>query len=56
LFWEYEYIVCLSIPWPLWRKKLGLNIFRLLVQNSPKGLPAGEIARRLKLPCGFSFA
>jgi DNA-binding transcriptional ArsR family regulator len=27
-----------------------LNIFRLLVQNAPKGLPAGEIARRLKLP------
>ena len=27
-----------------------LNIFRLLVQNTPKGLPAGEIARRLKLP------
>jgi DNA-binding transcriptional ArsR family regulator len=27
-----------------------LNIFRLLVQNAPQGLPAGEIARRLKLP------
>src|SRR5215472_5929498 len=27
-----------------------LNIFRLLVQNAPSGLPAGEIARRLKLP------
>jgi ArsR family transcriptional regulator len=27
-----------------------LNIFRLLVQNAPKGLAAGEIARRLKLP------
>ena len=27
-----------------------LSIFRLLVQNAPKGLPAGEIARRLKLP------
>jgi ArsR family transcriptional regulator, arsenate/arsenite/antimonite-responsive transcriptional repressor len=27
-----------------------LNIFRLLVQNAPKGLPAGDIARRLKLP------
>ena len=27
-----------------------LNIFRLLVQNAPKGLPAGAIARRLKLP------
>lgn len=27
-----------------------LNIFRLLVQNAPKGLPVGEIARRLKLP------
>src|SRR5215831_10617452 len=27
-----------------------LNIFRLLVQHAPKGLPAGEIARRLKLP------
>ena len=27
-----------------------LNIFRLLVQNAPNGLPAGEIARRLKLP------
>jgi ArsR family transcriptional regulator, arsenate/arsenite/antimonite-responsive transcriptional repressor len=27
-----------------------LNIFRLLVQSAPKGLPAGEIARRLKLP------
>jgi len=26
-----------------------LKIFRLLVQNAPKGLPAGEIARRLKL-------
>jgi ArsR family transcriptional regulator, arsenate/arsenite/antimonite-responsive transcriptional repressor len=27
-----------------------LNIFRMLVQNAPKGLPAGDIARRLKLP------
>jgi len=27
-----------------------LNIFRLLVQNAPKGLPAGDIAGRLKLP------
>src|SRR5215831_10099040 len=27
-----------------------LKIFRLLVQNAPKGLAAGEIARRLKLP------
>jgi ArsR family transcriptional regulator, arsenate/arsenite/antimonite-responsive transcriptional repressor len=27
-----------------------LSIFRLLVQNAPKGLAAGEIARRLKLP------
>jgi len=27
-----------------------LNIFRLLVQNAPKALPAGAIARRLKLP------
>jgi ArsR family transcriptional regulator, arsenate/arsenite/antimonite-responsive transcriptional repressor len=27
-----------------------LNIFRLLVQNAPEGLAAGEIARRLKLP------
>lgn len=27
-----------------------LNIFRLLVQNAPEGLPAGGIARRLKLP------
>src|SRR5579862_1184720 len=27
-----------------------LNIFRLLVRNAPKGLPAGAIARRLKLP------
>ena len=27
-----------------------LNIFRLLVQHAPAGLPAGEIARRLKLP------
>jgi DNA-binding transcriptional ArsR family regulator len=27
-----------------------LNIFRLLVQNAPEGLPAGEIAKRLKLP------
>ena len=27
-----------------------LNIFRLLVQNAPTGLAAGEIARRLKLP------
>jgi DNA-binding transcriptional ArsR family regulator len=27
-----------------------LNIFRLLVRNAPKGLAAGSIARRLKLP------
>ena len=27
-----------------------LNIFRLLVRHSPKGLPAGSIARRLGLP------
>jgi len=27
-----------------------LNIFRLLVQNAPAGLPVGTIARRLKLP------
>jgi ArsR family transcriptional regulator, arsenate/arsenite/antimonite-responsive transcriptional repressor len=27
-----------------------LNIFRLLVRHAPKGLPAGEIARRLHLP------
>lgn len=27
-----------------------LNIFRLLVRNAPKGLPAGTIARRLRLP------
>ena len=27
-----------------------LNIFRLLVRNAPKGLPAGSIARRLRLP------
>lgn len=27
-----------------------LNIFRLLVRNAPSGLPAGAIARRLKLP------
>ena len=27
-----------------------LNIFRLLVQYAPEGLPAGAIARRLKLP------
>jgi ArsR family transcriptional regulator, arsenate/arsenite/antimonite-responsive transcriptional repressor len=27
-----------------------LNIFRLLVQCAPKGLAAGEIAKRLKLP------
>jgi ArsR family transcriptional regulator len=33
-----------------------LNIFRLLVQHAPKGLPAGEIAKRLKLPGPtFSF-
>jgi ArsR family transcriptional regulator, arsenate/arsenite/antimonite-responsive transcriptional repressor len=31
-------------------QKTRLNIFRLLVQNAPKGLAAGEIARRLKLP------
>jgi len=27
-----------------------LTIFRLLVQNAPKGLAAGEIAQRLRLP------
>lgn len=27
-----------------------LNIFRLLVRQGPKGLPAGAIAERLKLP------
>ena len=27
-----------------------LNIFRLLVRNAPNGLPAGTIARRLRLP------
>jgi DNA-binding transcriptional ArsR family regulator len=27
-----------------------LNIFRLLVRQAPKGLPAGTIARRLRLP------
>jgi len=27
-----------------------LNIFRLLVQYAPDGLPAGAIAKRLKLP------
>ena len=27
-----------------------LSIFRLLVQNAPSGLPAGDIARRLRLP------
>jgi DNA-binding transcriptional ArsR family regulator len=27
-----------------------LSIFRLLVQNAPEGLKAGEITRRLKLP------
>ena len=27
-----------------------LNIFRLLVRNAPDGVPAGTIARRLKLP------
>lgn len=27
-----------------------LNIFRLLVRRAPKGLPAGTIARRLRLP------
>ena len=27
-----------------------LNIFRLLVRNAPDGLPAGAIARRLRLP------
>jgi ArsR family transcriptional regulator, arsenate/arsenite/antimonite-responsive transcriptional repressor len=27
-----------------------LNIFRLLVRSSPNGLPAGDIARRLRLP------
>jgi ArsR family transcriptional regulator len=27
-----------------------LNIFRVLVRHAPKGLPAGTIARRLRLP------
>ena len=27
-----------------------LNIFRLLVRHAPDGLPAGTIARRLRLP------
>jgi len=27
-----------------------LGIFRLLVQNAPDGLPAGTIAKRLRLP------
>jgi len=27
-----------------------LNIFRLLVRHAPKGLPAGTIASRLRLP------
>ena len=27
-----------------------LNIFRLLVRHAPDGLPAGAIARRLRLP------
>jgi ArsR family transcriptional regulator, arsenate/arsenite/antimonite-responsive transcriptional repressor len=27
-----------------------LDIFRLLVRHAPKGLPAGTIARRLRLP------
>jgi ArsR family transcriptional regulator len=27
-----------------------LNIFRLLVRHAPKGLPAGAIARQLRLP------
>jgi DNA-binding transcriptional ArsR family regulator len=27
-----------------------LRIFRLLVRDAPKGLPAGDIARRLHLP------
>lgn len=27
-----------------------LNIFRLLVRHAPNGLPAGTIARRLRLP------
>ncbi|WP_108462847.1 ArsR/SmtB family transcription factor [Devosia naphthalenivorans] len=27
-----------------------LEIFRLLVRNTPEGLPAGEIARRLEVP------
>lgn len=27
-----------------------LGIFRLLVRHAPKGLPAGTIARRLRLP------
>jgi ArsR family transcriptional regulator, arsenate/arsenite/antimonite-responsive transcriptional repressor len=27
-----------------------LNIFRLLVRHAPKGLPAGRIAGRLRLP------
>ncbi len=27
-----------------------LNIFRLLVRHAPQGLPAGEIAKKLRLP------
>jgi DNA-binding transcriptional ArsR family regulator len=27
-----------------------LNIFRLLIQKAPEGLPAGAIARQLRLP------
>ena len=27
-----------------------LNIFRLLVRDAPRGLPAGTIAKRLRLP------
>jgi ArsR family transcriptional regulator, arsenate/arsenite/antimonite-responsive transcriptional repressor len=27
-----------------------LNIFRLLVRHAPQGLPAGDIAKRLRLP------
>jgi ArsR family transcriptional regulator, arsenate/arsenite/antimonite-responsive transcriptional repressor len=31
-------------------QKTRLNIFRVLVRHAPKGLPAGAIARRLRLP------
>ena len=31
-------------------KDTRLKAFRLLVQNEPDGLPAGEIARRLQVP------